>query len=82
MISYILSPKLQSEMLAICFLAQTGFCPAAVSHTLATGHGYSLRWEDKTVMDTNKERVKQFAIDGLKTKIKKKAKKDHARKND
>lgn len=77
-----MTPRLQTDILRICFSFQTGFCPTAVSHTLATGYGYSLRWEDRVVTDTNEERTKQFAIDCLKTKTKKKVKKDHARKND
>lgn len=55
-----MTPKLQTDILRICFSFQTGFCPTAISPALATGYGYSLRWEDKTVTDTNSNRAVEF----------------------
>lgn len=55
-----MTPRLQTDILRICFSFQTGFCPTAVSHTLATGYGYSLRWEDSVVTDMNSNRTVEF----------------------
>jgi hypothetical protein len=50
------SPKLQSEILAICFALQTGFCPSNISPELASGHGYTLLWSAPFVRDTDTNR--------------------------
>lgn len=55
-----MTPKLQTDILHVCFSFQTGFCPTAISLTLATGYGYSLLWEDETVTDTNSNRLVEF----------------------
>lgn len=81
MISHVLSPKLQSEMLAICFLAQTGFCPVQVSPELASGNGYNLLWSEPFVRDIDTgrkqreeaelEKLRAFAKESKKPKKKK-----------
>lgn len=52
-----MTPKLQAEILAICFLHQTGVYPTEADHEIAIGHDYRLSWSAPVVEDLDKDRA-------------------------
>lgn len=52
-----MTSKLQTEILAICFLHQTGLYPTEADHEIAIGHDYRLAWSSPVVEDLDKDRV-------------------------
>lgn len=57
-----MNPKLQAELLAVCFIGQTGYCPQHSTPEIASGYGYVLHWDKSKVIDTDTDREARFRI--------------------